>query len=170
MPTAKDHQNKPLICVTNGKRLGEVKDLYLDANLSRVTGVFVRHEGLIGRKTFAVDRGQIQVLGIDAWLVSRPDAVVELGQIGGADLFVAVGQLRGREIQTDGGTKIATVDDVILDADGNVVGFGLGRLFVQGPLAERKTIARAAISSFGGKDAPMITSLAKAESLDAPAA
>jgi hypothetical protein len=41
---------------------------------------------------------------------------------------------------------------------------------VQGPLAERKTIARAAISSFGSKDAPMITVLAKAESLDAPTA
>mgnify|MGYP000888574985 CR=1 FL=1 len=170
MPPSKDQHGKPLISLTNGKKLGEVKDLYLDAGLNRVTGVFVRQEGLLNRKTFAVDRLKVQVLGIDAWLVTGPDAVVELNAIPGSDLFIPVGALRGREIQTDGGTKIATVDDVILDADGNVIGFGLGRLFVQGPLAERKTIARAAISNFGSKDAPMITALAKAESLDAPTA
>jgi uncharacterized protein YrrD len=170
MPPSKDHHNTPLISVTNGRKLGEVKDLYLDANLSRVTAVFVGKEGLLSRKSLAVDRARVQVIGVDAWLVSGADAVTELGSVPGSDLFIQVSALRGREIQTDGGTKIAAVDDVILDPDGNVIGFTLGRLFVQGPLAERKTIARAAISSFGSKDAPMITVLAKAESLDAPTA
>ncbi|MBP7693155.1 MAG: hypothetical protein KA764_14620 [Anaerolineales bacterium] len=170
MPPSKDQHGKPLICLTNGRQLGEVKDLYLDSQYTRVTAVFVRQEGLLNRKTFAVERGKIQVLGIDAWLVSTPDAVVELSAIGGADLFVAVGALRGRELHTEGGTKLATVDDVLLDADGVVIGFTLGKLFVQGPLAERKTIARAAITSFGGKDAPMLTSLAKAEAQDTPQA
>jgi uncharacterized protein YrrD len=170
MPPFKSHQGKPLICLTNGRLLGEVKDIYLDANYSRVTAVFVRQEGLLNRKTFAVDRAKVQVLGIDAWLVSTPEAVTELGAIGGSDLFIQVGALRGRELHTDGGTKLAVVDDVILDGDGNVTGFTLGKLFVQGPLAERKTIARAAISSFGSKDAPMITTMAKAEAMDAPTA
>lgn len=170
MPPFKTHQGKPLICLTNGRLLGEVKDIYLDAGLSRVTAAFVRQEGLLNRKTFAVDRAKIQVLGIDAWLVTTPEAVTELGAIGGADLFVQVGALRGRELHTDGGTKLATIDDVILDGDGNVIGFTLGKLFVQGPLAERKTIARAAITNFGGKDAPMVTTMAKAEAMDAPAA
>lgn len=170
MPPSKDQHGKPLISLTNGRKVGEVKDFYLDAQCGRVTAVFVRHEGLLNRKTFAVDRNQVRVLGIDAWLVAGPEVVVELGAIGGSEVFVAVGSLRGREIHTDGGTKLATVDDVLLDADGNVIGFTLGKLFVQGVLAERKTIARAAITGLGGKDAPMIAALAKAEALDAPSA
>jgi uncharacterized protein YrrD len=170
MPPFKDHQGKPLICLTNGRKLGEVKDIYLDATCSRVTAVFVRQEGLLSRKTFALDRAKVQVLGIDAWLVTTPDAVVELGAIAGSDLFIQAGALRGRELHTDGGTKLATLDDVILDAEGNVIGFTLGKLFVQGPLAERKTIARAAISNLGSKDAPMVTTMAKAEAMDAPTA
>lgn len=166
MPPSRDQHGKPLISVTNGRKVGEVKDLYLDAQCTRVTAVLVRQEGLLNRKTFAVDRAQVQVLGEDVWLVAGPDVVVELGAIGGSGLFIAVGALRGRELHTDGGTKLAVVDDVILDAAGNVIGLALGKLFVQGPLAERKTLARSAILNLGGKDAPMTTTLAKAEAQD----
>lgn len=170
MPPSKNQTGKPLICLTNGRKLGEVKDLYLDAQYTRVTAVFVRQEGLLNRKTWVVDRSQVQVLGIDAWLVASPDAVVELTTLSGAELFVPINAVKGRELQTDGGSKLAVVDDVILDAAGAVIGFTLGKVHVQGPLAERKTIARAAVSNFGGKDAPMIASLARAEAQDAPTA
>jgi hypothetical protein len=60
------------------------------------------------------------------------------------------------------------IDDVILDAETRVLGFLLGRVHVQGPLAERKTIAREAVSKLGSKDAPMQVVLAQAESLPVP--
>jgi uncharacterized protein YrrD len=166
MPPSRHQHNKPIISLTNGQKLGEVKDVYLDAELTRVMAVFLGKEGLINRKALAVDRAHIGVMGVDAWLAASPDVVVGGDMLPGGEGYVLVGALRGREIHTEGGTKVATVDDAILDADGGVVGFTLGRLFVQGPLAERKTIARSAILNPGTKDTPMTTDLAKAEILD----
>ena len=73
--------------------------------------------------------------------------------------------LRGREIQTEGGTKIGVIDHVILDHEARVLGFGLGRVFSQGPLAERKVLAREAIKDLGDAKKPMTIDLTQAESL-----
>jgi len=81
-----------------------------------------------------------------------------------------VGELRGREIQTEGGTTIGVIEDVILDNEAHVLGFGLGKVYAQGPLAERKAIAREAITNLGNKKEPMTINLAQGESLSLPSA
>ncbi len=164
MANAKKHQGKPLISITNGKKLGEVKDLYLDSELTKMTAVLAGTEGFLGRQDLAIARAQIQVYGVDAWLVSGADTVVRLDNIAGAETFVLLSNLRGREIQTEGGTKIGTVGDILLDAEARVVGFALDRVHVQGPLADWKAIARSAIVDVGSKIKPMLTVLEQAES------
>lgn len=163
MLTGKQHQNKLLISITDGKKLGEVKDLYLDGELKKVVAVFLGAEGLIKRKSRVIDRAAVQVLGVDAWLIADSDRVTELSALAEADTLVLIGELKGREIQTEGGTKIGTIEDVLLDEKANVLGFTLGRVYVQGPLTERKTITRAVITNVGSKDTPMTTILARAE-------
>jgi hypothetical protein len=56
------------------------------------------------------------------------------------------------------------IDHVILDNEARVLGFGLSKVYAQGPLAERKAIARDAILSLGDMKAPMTINLAQAES------
>jgi hypothetical protein len=51
-----------------------------------------------------------------------------------------------------------------------VLGFGLGKVYAQGPLAERKTIARESILNLGNTKEPMTINLAQAESLALPSA
>lgn len=170
MITSKDHSGKPLISITDGKKLGEVRDLYLDQDMRQVTAVFLGKEGLISRKTLVIPRSAVQVYGIDAWLVSGSDKVTQPEDIPGSGTFVLVGELRGRELQTEGGTKVAVIDHVILDDEARVLGFGLGKVYAQGPLAERKTIVRDAITNLGGAKEPMTINLAQAESLVVPSA
>jgi uncharacterized protein YrrD len=56
MPNAKDHQNKLLISLTDGKKLGEIKDLYLDGEVNKVVAAFLGTEGLlIGNHTASSD-------------------------------------------------------------------------------------------------------------------
>ncbi len=165
MPALREHHNKSLISVTDGRIVGEVKDVYFDKDLTKVAAVFLGKEGLINRKALAIDGAQIQLLGIDVWLVSGSDVVTELENLPGAESFVLMGDLRGREIQTGGGTKVGTIGDVVIDAQGYVKGFVFDKVLVQGPLAEAKMIARAAISILGSKTTPMITELEQAEKL-----
>jgi sporulation protein YlmC with PRC-barrel domain len=160
---AKQHLNKPLFSIVDGKKLGEIKDLYLDGALNRVAAVFLGTEGLLRRKSLAIDRGSIQVLGVDTWLVIGSDRVTEFSSLADTNSLVLVSELKGREIQTEGGTKIGTVEDIVLDEKANVLGFTLGKVYVQGPLAERKIITRAAITNIGSKDTPMTTIFARAE-------
>ncbi len=49
MPTGKQTEGKPLISVTDGKKVGEVKDLYLDETLNQVAAVYVASEGFMSR-------------------------------------------------------------------------------------------------------------------------
>jgi sporulation protein YlmC with PRC-barrel domain len=170
MITSKEHSNKPIISITDGKKLGEVKDLYLDQDMRQVVAVFLGKEGLISRKALMIARSAVQVYGIDAWLVSGSDTVMKQEDIPESGSFTLVGELRGRELQTEGGTKIGVIDHVILDGEARVLGFGLGKVYAQGPLAERKTIAREAILNLGTTKEPMIINLAQAESLAVPSA
>lgn len=170
MKTSKEHSNKALISITDGKKQGEIKDLYLDQDMRQVAGVLLGKEGLISRKSLMIARSAIQVYGIDVWLVSGSDKVVKQDDIPESATFTLVGDLRGREIQTEGGTKLGVIEDVILNDEAHVLGFTLGKVYVQGPLAERKTIAREAVSNLGSKKEPMTIILAQAESLVLPPA
>ena len=170
MITSKEHSNKPIISITDGKKLGEVKDLYLDQDMRQVAAVFLGKEGLINRKTLVIARSAVQVYGIDVWLVSGSDTIMGAENIPELGTFTLVGELRGREIQTEGGTKIGVIDSVILDNEARVLGFGLGKVYSQGPLAERKAIARESILNLGNAKEPMTINLAQAESLALPSA
>ena len=170
MITSREHSNKPIFSMTDGKKLGEVKDLYLDQDMRQVAAVFLGKEGLISRKTLVIARSAVQVYGIDAWLVSGSDTVVGPEALPDSGTFTLVGDLRGRELQTEGGTKIGVIDHVLLDAEARVLGFGLGKVYSQGPLAERKAIARDAIINLGSAKEPMTINLAQAESLPLPSA
>jgi sporulation protein YlmC with PRC-barrel domain len=170
MNTSKDHVGKALISITDGKKLGEVRDLYLDQDMRQVAAVFLGKEGLISRKTLMIPRSAVQVYGIDAWLVSGSDTVIQPEGIPDSGTFTLVSELRGRELQTEGGTKIGVIDHVILDQEARVLGFGLGKVYSQGPVAERKSIAREAFLTLGSANEPMTINLAQAESLALPSA
>jgi uncharacterized protein YrrD len=70
MITSQTYSNKPLIRVTDGKKLGEVKDIYLDRDLRQLAAVFLGTEGFFNRNAQVVGRSAVQVYGIDAWIVS----------------------------------------------------------------------------------------------------
>jgi sporulation protein YlmC with PRC-barrel domain len=168
MRTAKVHLNKPLISLTNGKKLGKVKDVYFDGELGKITAVLVSKRGIINRKIWVIGRSAIQVMGIDAWLVSGSEGVHLLEELPESDSFLLLSELLGREVHTEGGHRVGTLGDVILDENANVTGFIFDQVFVQGPLAERRKIARTAIFGLGDKSRPMTTVLEQAETLDVP--
>ncbi len=163
MPNAKDLQKTPIYRISDGVHLGDIKDLYLDFEARRVVALYLGREGLLSRKTLAVRREAIQVLGQDAWLAADGTEVADLREMDDSSTFLLAGDIRGREIETDGGTRVGTVGDVILDAEGSVEGFSLGKTHLQGKLADAKRVAASAVTSLGDKQNPMIVDLEAAE-------
>lgn len=167
MTNAKELQNTPIYSITEGKQLGEIKDLYLDSSLNRVVAIHLGKEGIISRKALAIERSRITLLGLDAWFAADSEAVMEAKHVPDLSGAVLVDSLRGRIVATSGGTKIGEIGDVIIDTQGRVIGFTLWKVYVQGPIAERKAIPRTAVTSLGDKETPMIVDLSHAEEIPA---
>ncbi|HEX4947164.1 MAG TPA: PRC-barrel domain-containing protein [Blastocatellia bacterium] len=165
MTATKDYAGKLLISVTDGKNLGEVKDVYCNNDATRVIAAHLGKSGIINRKSLLVELSHVTLFGADAWLVDGSEVVIATDDVPGADKYILADALRGRDIQTDGGTKIGTVGDILVDAQNNVLGFSLSKVQVQGPIAEAKTIARAAVTDLGNGNAPMVVVLEQAEKL-----
>jgi sporulation protein YlmC with PRC-barrel domain len=163
MRPAQDLIDKPLVSIDEGRFLGNVRDLYVDADLTRITAIHVGREGLLKRKDKYVSRDHVVVFGADAILVKN-SGVVETGrgdEKSGA--WLRLNDLQGREIVTRGGTRVAQVGDVLIDEEASIAAFSLARVFVEGPIAEKGWIGRPAFLSMGDAEQPLIVDLTAAE-------
>ena len=59
---------KPIFGITDGKQIGEIKDLYLDQTLKKVVYIKISQAGLFGRKVQLVHREDVVVFGVDSTL------------------------------------------------------------------------------------------------------
>jgi uncharacterized protein YrrD len=167
MRLGKDFLNKPIISITDGRLLGNVKDIYLDVNLETIAGLHLGSEGLQGllsRKFFVISGDQVQVFGVDAVLVKGSDVVVEEEEAVEAVNWIRRDKLQGRKVDTPGGTRVGVVGDVVFEDDGvQVVGFKLSRVAVEGPIAASGAVDKSAMIDAGSQDNPMTIDLSKAE-------
>ena len=163
MRLGKDLANKPIYSITDGQNLGTVKDVYFDNDLKIITGIFTGTEGLLKRKSLMIPSTQVTVYGIDAVLVKDSDVIVSEDSVEGTGKWVRLSKLKGRDVDTPGGTKVATIGDVVLGEEGNIVGFTLAKVFVEGPVAQQGQITRSVIMDTGNEDGIMTINLTQAE-------
>ena len=147
----------------DGRRLGEVRDLYLDDGLTAVVGIFLGREGLLRPTRLFVESDDIALYGIDAVLARSTFTVREGDEAPEPPGWLRLDELRGREVRTPGGTRIGRVGDIVLDEEARITGFSLSNLSVKGPLAEADAVARRALVDVEDEDGVMTMDLAEAE-------
>ena len=69
MRLCKDLINKPIYTISDGRNIGDAKDLYLSADLETMAGIHLGREGLVRRKSILIPIDAVVVFGIDAILV-----------------------------------------------------------------------------------------------------
>ncbi len=153
----------PVFGITDGRRLGQIKDLYVDDDLSAVVGIYLGREGLLRPTPLFVERADVALFGIDVALTVATAAVYEGEEASEPPGWVRLGELQGRQVQTPGGTKIGKVADIALDEDAHITGLSLTNLSVKGPLAEAEAVARKTVVDVGAADGVMTIDLAEAE-------
>ncbi len=157
MRLGKDLDNKSIISVSDGKILGRTKDLYVNQDLTQLAGLFIGTEGVIRRTEQIIPSDRIVLLGIDVILVKDPDVITTTKAMPETDDWHRLSHLHGKEARTPGGTKLATIDDIMLDQQGDISGFSLSRVFVTGPLADRPLIPReVVVDAFQSSDALLV--------------
>lgn len=163
MRSAKELIGKPIYSLTNGRLIGSVKDLYVDPDLQKVTGLYVGSEGIFNRRARLIARDQVAVFGIDSVLVVDSNVIVDDKEYPPSQEWLRREVLQGRVMHTAGGTKVASVGDLLLDDDSKVVAFSLSRVHVEGPISNNRIVSRTAILDPGGFEGNMIVDLTEVE-------
>ncbi|MEM7336239.1 MAG: PRC-barrel domain-containing protein [Chloroflexota bacterium] len=163
MRYGKDFNKKLIISISDGRQIGQVKDLFLDDDLRMLTGIYVGSEGLIRRKSMLIPRESVVVFGIDAVLVKNAEVIKDSTELTESEQWVRLSKLKGRPIDTPGGTKIGTVGDIIIGEEGNITGLALSKVEVEGPIAEKGLVERSTLIDAGSVDGVITIDLTKAE-------
>ena len=163
MRPAKELIGKPIYSITEGRLLGTVKDLYVDSEIRRVTGVYVGSEGLFSRKARLIPSDQVTILGIDAVLTIQSDVITDDTVYVPSQDWLRRDGVQGRVMNTAGGTKVGSVGDLLIDHKNMVVAFSLSRVNVEGPIAKNRVVSRKAVTDAGGYDGTVIVDLSEAE-------
>jgi uncharacterized protein YrrD len=162
MRTGKELIGHPIYSITDGRHLGNVKDLYLNEELTRLQGLFIGQEGLLRKKAILIPMDSVAILGQDAVLATGPEVVTDSREQPSAQEWLRREDLQGRDVDTAGGTKVGVVGDVLLDG-AQIVGFTLSKVHVSGPMAESREISRGVLIDTGGEDSAMTIDLTMAE-------
>lgn len=110
----------PVIDLSLGQRIAEVKDLISDKTEQRIASLLV-DKGTIWRKARIIPWEQIYSVGHDAVTISSSSAIqvasrLPIGQ-GGSNKFI------GKQVLTTSGQYLGRVDDIALNpVDGRIVG------------------------------------------------
>jgi uncharacterized protein YrrD len=163
MRSAKELIGKPIYSVVDGRLIGTVKDLYVDSEIRRFTGLFVGSEGLFSRRARLIPRDQVSVLGVNAVLTLDTDVIKDDAEFVPSQSWLRRDSVQGRIMNTPGGTKVGSVGDLLIDDEYNVVAFSLSRVNVEGPIARNRIVARKAVTDAGGFDGSIIVDLTEAE-------
>jgi uncharacterized protein YrrD len=163
MRFGKQFIGKSIVSVKDGVMLGAVKDLYLDSAVRSVVGLYLGGQGLLSRRAQFIDRDDVVLFGVDAVLARDSDVVTDTDASSHWTNWVRRDKVQGRLAYTAGGTKVAMVDDVMLDDNMYLVGFSLSRVYIEGPVAEKRAVALEAVIEVEDPDGVMIIDLSKAE-------
>lgn len=162
MRLGKDLTDKPIITINDGRHVGKVKDIYLDHDLLRMAGIFLGKEGLLRRKEQLIERENVVVFGVDVILIKNVEVITDSKEIDTKN-WVRLDDVQGRDIDTPGGTKLGRIGDVIFNTEGEITGFKLSKVLVDGPIAEAGAISRDVLIDNGNVDGVMTIDLNKAE-------
>ena len=163
MRLGKDLINKPIYTLDEGRLLGKVQDLYLDDSLEVVLGIFLGAQGLVRRRSQLIRSGDVTVYGADAILVKSANVVTDDSELTAAKEWLRRDKLAGRDVDTPGGTRLGQLGDVVVDATGRITGFAMWKVFVEGPLAEKRVVDRSAVLDVGQVDGRMTVDLSRLE-------
>lgn len=160
----KDIIGNPVITVSDGRSIGNVKDVYLTVNLQSVAALYLGSKGLFSRSSFLVKSEDVVTMGEDAVLVKHDEVIKEEKDIPYLEeTWLRRDELQGRAVDSPGGTKIGKVGDVIINKEGKVLGFSLSQVYISGPIAENRSVAIHTVQDVGHEDGVMTIDLEQAE-------
>ena len=141
-------RGKPVISVTNGNIVASFEDVLIDPETQQVTALVTAKDSLSNRAIKVIPSKVVQFWGRDTILINRTDVLAQEDQLPGIEKWLSVSRhLKGRTVVNIEGTRIGQLYDVVIDTQGQIVGYDLMQVFVEGPLAHSMQVPVEAMCS-----------------------
>jgi uncharacterized protein YrrD len=140
----------PVIGITTGEMIAKVEDLEIDPNTLRAAAAMTSKGSLLSRDIEAIPADQVEVWGQDAILTKQTDVIVKEEELDGRDGWLSVSDdIRGYEVVAEDGTRVGKLGDVVLDSQGQVMGYEMAEVATEGRVAAANWIDAKATRSLG---------------------
>jgi uncharacterized protein YrrD len=114
----------PVIDITNGKVIANVEDVYIDPKALKAAAAITSKGTLLSREVKAIPATQVQVWGQDAILAKNPEVIAGEEELEGSDSWLSGSDdIRGYNIVAEDGSRVGILEDLVLDHDGQVMGY-----------------------------------------------
>jgi uncharacterized protein YrrD len=126
MIRGRDIMRLPVIVRDEGQRVGQVEDVIIDRNGTRVLGILVDEKGLFGKARVVAWPG-IQSFGLDVVIIDSATSVVKASEAPEITAVLDRGLvLEGSRIETTDGRELGVIENIYFDPEtGAVEGFEL---------------------------------------------
>lgn len=140
----------PVIRITHGEMIAKIEDLQIDPNTLSVAAAITSKGTLLNREMEAIPADRVEVWGQHAILVKQPDVTVKEDELGGRAGWLSTSdEIRGFEVVAEDGTRIGTLADVVVNTEGQIMGYEMANVAIEGRVATAKWIDVKATRSLG---------------------
>ncbi|HPD00024.1 MAG TPA: PRC-barrel domain-containing protein [Acetivibrio sp.] len=139
----------PVICATDGKRLGVIKDIVFCPKDKKVVAFLVERKGyeILKKVVFMKD---IQSMGKDALIINSPKDIKDLKKVQDSNELKEKGDILGLRVCTRSGEDVGVAKDVLLDfTHGKIDGIEVSGGLIQDILEGRNILPLIGKVEFG---------------------
>ena len=141
---------KPVISVTNGQNIGSVADIMVDPDKLALAALVTSKGSLLSRKIEAIRAAEVQVWGVHVILVKEADVVLKEEELYDRDAWMSFSDdLKSRDIVSLDGVRLGAIKDVLIDLQGQLAAYELGKPYKEGEGLAGKRIPADATQSLG---------------------
>lgn len=121
-----DYKGKKIVSKEGGKEIGTLEDIRVDPESLATAAIVTSKSSLLSRGIEAIPAEHIQVWGEDVILIDQADVLQPKSEFTDFDSWFSVAdEIRGKSMVSMNGERIGKVHDVILNANGSLVGVQL---------------------------------------------
>lgn len=140
----------PVIGITNGEEIAKLEDLWVDPDTLKAAAVITSKSTLLSRDIEAIPADQVEVWGQDAILAKQTDVIIKEEDLDDRERWLSVSDdIRGYEVVAEDGTRIGTLGDLVLDNQGQIMGYEMSEVATEGRVAVANWIDVKATRSLG---------------------